>query len=54
MSATVTLLVQVELLPLLSVTVSVTVFEPIFEQVKLVGLADKLAIPQASFEPLSI
>ena len=53
MSATVTLLVQVELLPLLSVTVKVTVLAPIFEQLKLVGLAARLAMPQASFEPLS-
>ena len=53
MSWMVTLLVQVELLPLLSVTVNVTVFEPTLEQVKLVGLAARLAMPQASLEPLS-
>ena len=53
MSCTVTLLVQVLVLPLLSVTLKVTVFEPTLLQVKLVGLAAKLAMPQASFEPLS-
>ena len=44
----VTLAVQVELLPLLSVTVRVTVLEPTLEQLKLVGVAEVLAMPQAS------
>jgi len=38
LSSTVTVLLQVETLPLLSVTVRVTVFGPILAQVKLFGL----------------
>ena len=54
MSSTVTVAVQVEELPLTSVTVRVTVFAPTFEQSKVVLSNAKLAIPQASVEPLSI
>jgi len=45
---------QVDVLPLLSVTVKVTVLAPTFEQLKLVLEATKVAIPQASLEPLSM
>ena len=51
-SRTVTVAVQVLWLLLLSVTVKVTVLEPIFEQVKLVGLAEMLWILHASLLPL--
>jgi len=51
-SATVTVDVQTVELPDASVTVIVTVFTPIFEQVKLLGLTTKLAIPHASLDPL--
>jgi len=56
-SATVTVVVQVELLPLSSVTVSVTVFAPIFVQSKLLGLIAKvklLSAVQLSVDPLLI
>ena len=53
MSSTVTIASQVAVFPLISVTVSVTVFGPIFAQVKSVWLALKLAIPQVSVEPPS-
>ena len=45
---------QVEALPLLSVTVSVTVLAPTLAQVKLLGDTLMPAMPQASEEPLSI
>ena len=54
MSSTVTVAVQVDTFPLLSVTVKVTVLAPTFEQSKAVLSNAKLAIPQASLEPLSI
>src|SRR5207248_2062149 len=53
-STTVTVPVQMELLPLLSVTVRVTVLVPMLVQSKLVWLRLRLAIPQASVLPLSI
>ena len=49
----VTVAVPVFTLPLLSVTVKVTVFTPVFEQAKLFGNTVILAIPHASFDPLS-
>src|SRR5439155_1630644 len=51
-STTVTVAVQVELLPLLSVTVRVTRFVPMLLQSKLVWLRLRLAMPQASVLPL--
>jgi hypothetical protein len=51
LSKTVTVAVQVAVLLLGSVTVSVTVFAPLFEQVKSVWLSDRLT-PQASVELL--
>ena len=51
-SITVTVPVHVEVLPLLSVTVKVTVLAPTLAQVKLEGLTDSVAMPQASVEPL--
>ena len=53
-SSTVTTEEHVDEFPLLSVTVSTTVFAPTFAQEN--ELSDKLleAIPQASLEPLSI
>ena len=54
LSSTITVEVQVELFPLTSVTVSVTVFGPTSAQVKLFGLTDILAIPQLSVLPASI
>jgi len=54
LSSTVTVAMQVAWLPLLSVTVSVTVFGPISLQSNAVVFSDKLAMPQASLEPLSI
>ena len=53
-STTVTVAVQVELLPLLSVTVKVTLFVPMLVQSKLVWLRLRLAMPQASVLPLLI
>src|ERR1043166_2983958 len=53
LSTTVTVAVQLSLLPLLSVTVKVTVFGPTLAQVKVSGLTLREAIPQASLEPLS-
>src|SRR5216683_1455616 len=53
-STTVTVAVQVELLPLLSVTVRVTVFMPMLVQSKLVWLRLRLAMPEASLLPLLI
>src|SRR6266516_4297258 len=52
-STTVTVAVQVEVLPLLSVTVRVTVLVPILPQSKLVWLRRRLAMPEASVLPLS-
>ena len=47
--------VQVLTLPLTSVTVRVTVLVTLkLEQLKLLGVTARLAIPQASEEPLSI
>src|SRR6185503_14790264 len=51
-SFTVTVAVQVELLPFTSVTVSVTVFGPTLAQVKVLGVTLRLAMPQASLLPL--
>ena len=48
LSTTVTIAVQVEALPVLSLTVKVTVFGPILAQVNLFGLTLAEAIPQAS------
>ena len=57
-SSTVTSAVQVETLPFTSVTVSITVFAPTFEQSKLRVVAPPskvmLAIPQLSVLALSI
>src|SRR5258708_1103198 len=53
LSSTGTVLLQVEALPLLSVTVRVTVFGPTLAQVKLFGLTLLEAMPQASLLPLS-
>ena len=52
LSSTVTVAEHVEVLPLLSVTVRVTVLAPIFVQSKLVLLKARLAMPEASLEPL--
>jgi hypothetical protein len=49
---TVTVAVLVELFPCTSVTVMVTVFAPELAQVNAFGDTEKLAIPQASEEPL--
>ena len=51
MSSTSTFALQLLLLPLLSLTVSTTLFGPTLAQVKLFGATDVEAIPQASFEP---
>src|SRR5438128_450865 len=53
LSSTVTVLEQVETLPLLSVTVRVTVFGPTLAQVNELGLTLLEAMPQASLLPLS-
>ena len=53
-ASTVTVAVQVWLLPFLSVTVRVTVFAPRLLQSKLVLSRLRLAIPQASLLPLLI
>ena len=53
-SSIVIVAVQVETLPLLSVTVKVEVFAPTFAHVNAVGVADKLAMPQASVLPPSM
>ena len=56
-SATVTVVVQVDTLPLASVTVSVTVLSPISSQSKLLGLISKvkaLSAVQLSVDPLLI
>ena len=52
LSSTVTVAVQVLVLPLLSSTVSVTVWVPTSVQSKLLELSVRLAKPQASLEPL--
>jgi hypothetical protein len=52
-SRTVTTELQVAVLPFTSVTVSVTVLGPMFEQLKLDGNTDLLWIPHASVDPLS-
>ena len=49
---TVTVAVQVDAFPLLSVTVRVTVLFPIFEQLKVLGETLIEAIPQMSLDPL--
>jgi hypothetical protein len=51
-SDTVTVDVQIELLPFTSVTVIVTVFAPMFAQVNVLGLTTKLARPHASLDAL--
>ena len=48
LSSTVTVAVQVEVLPLLSVTVSVTVLAPTLVQSNVFGEAVRLAMPHAS------
>ena len=53
-STTVTIAVAVEIFPLTSVTVNVTVFAPISLHVKEVESKAKLAIPQLSVDPSSI
>ena len=53
-SCTVTVAMHVSVFPLLSVTVRVTAFGPKSAQVKAVLSATLVAIPQASFDPLSI
>ena len=54
LSMMVTVAVQVELFPLWSVTVNVTVFAPRFEHVNEFGLTVIDAIVQLSVEPLLI
>ena len=54
LSVTVTVAVQVEVLPSKSVTVNVTTLVPVLAQVKELGDIVMLAIPQLSEEPLSI
>ena len=54
MSTTVTVAMQVEMLPLTSVTVSVILFAPTLEQLKLLFEIVVLAIPQLSEDPLFI
>ena len=44
---------QLALLPDASVAVSTTLFTPVLAHVKLVGVADKLGVPQLSLLPLS-
>src|ERR1043166_9075945 len=53
LSTTVTVPVQVEVLPLLAVTVSVTGLVPVVVQSKLVWLRIRLGMPEASVLPLS-
>ena len=53
LSSTVTVVVHVSVLPELSVTVSVTVLSPIFEQSKSVTSIEVAAIPQLSVLPPS-
>jgi len=53
LSTTVTVAVHWLLLPLASVTVSVTVFGPLLAQVKVLGLTVSESIPQLSLLPLS-
>src|ERR1041384_1607402 len=52
LSWTVTVALALALLPLASVAVSETVFAPVFAQVKLLGLTDRLVMLQLSDEPL--
>ena len=52
LSSTVTVAVQVLVLPFTSVTVSVSVLGPTSEQSKLVWLKERLRMPQASPDPL--
>src|SRR5207244_4068999 len=51
-SCTVTVAVQLAVLPLLSLTVSVTVFGPMLVQAKVVGLTDRMVMVQLSVELL--
>ena len=53
LSSTVTVVVQVEVFPEVSVTVKVTVFSPRFEQSKSVTSIEVEAIPQLSVLPPS-
>ena len=53
LSTTVTVVVQWLLLPLGSVTVSVTVFDPLLAQVKVLGVTVRVAMAQLSVLPLS-
>ncbi len=50
-SSTVTVAVAVSVLPLTSVTVRITTFEPILEQSNSVMFVSKELIPQASVDP---
>ena len=52
-STTVTVAEHVDEFPDPSVTVSVTAFEPVFAQVKVLGETDKVTGPQLSEDPLS-
>ena len=54
LSSTVTFALAVDTLPLLSVTVKVTVFVPTSEQTKSVWLKASVAIPQLSYDELLI
>ena len=54
LSSIVTVVVQLEELPLASVTVKVTVFSPMLLQSNVLGLTVLVAIPQLSVEPPSI
>ena len=53
LSSTVTVVVQVEVFPFTSVTVSVTVLSPISAHENVSGETESVAIPQASVEPPS-
>src|SRR5512145_1266091 len=52
LSMTVTMAVHVEVFPLTSVTVRVTVFGPALRHVNSFGITDKEATAQLSYEPL--
>ena len=54
LSITVTIAVPVEIFPLSSLTVKVTILEPILEQSKLVWSSVRVSMPQLSLEPLLI
>ena len=55
LSCTLTIALQVEIIPVLSVTVRVTLLDPIFEQVNVLGETIRLIIvPSGSYEPPSM